>query len=109
MTCSVLNLTTCQFLAPVTTSPVELDEFGCYDKNDYFSDGDKYRHYQQFSGCMTILVMIVGGAGLIGNVIAVICLSSPEMNNCFNQIVIAMNIMDSGHILFALMDCTRLN
>ena len=66
----------------------------------------------QFSGCMTILVMVVGGAGLVGNVIAVIVLSrwshnsittslimsignfSPEMNNCFNQIVIAMNIMD---------------
>ena len=29
----------------------------------------------QFSGCMTILVMVVGGAGLVGNVIAVIVLS----------------------------------
>ena len=34
-----------------------------------------YNAYSQFSGCMTFLVMLVGGAGLIGNIIAVIVLS----------------------------------
>eukprot|EP00092_Neocalanus_flemingeri_P095536 GFUD01121553.1.p1 GENE.GFUD01121553.1~~GFUD01121553.1.p1 ORF type:complete len:347 (+),score=65.60 GFUD01121553.1:153-1193(+) len=52
-------------------------------------------------------MMMVGGAGLLGNTIAVLVLARPEVRNCFNKIVIAMNIMDSGHIIFALLDCTR--
>ena len=31
----------------IFTFQVEFDEDGCYDKNDYFSEGDKYQQYMQ--------------------------------------------------------------
>eukprot|EP00092_Neocalanus_flemingeri_P018501 GFUD01020026.1.p1 GENE.GFUD01020026.1~~GFUD01020026.1.p1 ORF type:complete len:416 (-),score=82.55 GFUD01020026.1:407-1654(-) len=105
--CSAINLTTCSFLHQQQLKPVVYDENGCYIRKDYFGEGDKYQHYLQFSRIVSVVMMVVGVAGLLGNTIAVLVLARPEVWNCFNKIVIAMNIMDSGHIIFALLDCTR--
>ena len=37
------------------------------------------------------------------------CVSRPEMKNCFNQILICLNLMDSLHIIFAILDGVRNN
>ena len=46
----------------------------------------------------------LGLLGLVGNVLSILVLSSKEMNNFFNRLLIALTIFDSIFILFVILD-----
>ena len=51
-----------------------------------------------------------GGLGLFGNLVSIIVLLSKDMrSNCFNNILTALNITDSLHIVFAIMEVLRVD
>jgi len=112
--CSVLNQTTCQ---PVTRRQMVLDnklslslltsdEDGCYNSS-LFQSTPEYESYEEFSVFLSVLMIIFGVVGLAGNTFSVVVLSRKEMRNSFNLILIAINICDSFHLIFASMDAVR--
>jgi len=54
-----------------------------------------------------VTMIVVAGLGLLGNTFSVFVLARREMRNCFNNILIALNICDSLHLIFAIMDAVR--
>ena len=66
------------------------DEDGCYSRRDYFGEGDKYNTYVevfhicdlflylQFSRGISVMMMVVGALGLLGNTTAVLVLSRSD-------------------------------
>jgi len=110
--CSILNLTTClpiyrQERTEVFPATVDFDEDGCFDENLYLES--KYDGYKQFSRVVSVMVMLFGGLGLLANALAIAVLSRPELKNCFNDILIALNTCDSLHIMFAILENIRNN
>merc|ERR1711953_1246852 len=112
--CSVLNQTTCQ---PVTRRQMVLDnninlslltwdEDGCYNSS-LFQSTPEYESYEKFSVFLSVLMIIFGILGLGGNIFSIVVLSRKEMRNSFNLILIAINICDSFHLIFASMDAVR--
>ena len=55
-------------------------------------------------------VSAFGGVGLLGNLVSIVVLLSKEMRkNCFNNILTALNITDSLHIVFAILEVLRVD
>ena len=55
-------------------------------------------------------VSAFGGVGLLGNLVSIVVLLSKEMRkNCFNNILTALNITDSLHIVFAILEVVRVD
>ena len=51
---------------------------------------------------------VFGGLGLLGNTVSILVLNSKDMrSNCFNNILTALNITDSLHIVFAMLEVLR--
>jgi len=112
--CSILNQTTCQ---PVTRRQlvnnknidlylVSSDQDGCYNSS-LFQSTIEYENYEDFSILLSVLIIIFGLLGLAGNLFSIAVLARKEMRNCFNHILIAINICDSLHLIFASMDAVR--
>jgi len=112
--CSILNQTTCQPVSRrqlVTYQDMEMflltsDESGCYNSS-LFQSTPEYESYEKFSVLLSVLIIIFGLLGLCGNIFSIIVLSRKDMRNCFNHILIAINICDSLHLIFASMDAVR--
>jgi len=112
--CSRLNLSTCDFIEEETNIGeavlhYDVDDEGCFEEEVYLGAGDKYTHYLQFARIISVITMVCGGAGILGNCAAIFVLSRPEMKNCFSNILITLNTSDSLHILFAILDGVRNN
>eukprot|EP00092_Neocalanus_flemingeri_P014437 GFUD01015576.1.p1 GENE.GFUD01015576.1~~GFUD01015576.1.p1 ORF type:complete len:498 (+),score=105.88 GFUD01015576.1:152-1645(+) len=111
--CSILNQTTCQL---VSRRPMTLDQDkiysqlwsqdGCYNST-LFQATEGYKVYEKFSVLMSVMMIILGLLGLCGNMFSIAVLARKEMRNCFNHILIAINICDSLHLVFAIMDAVR--
>ena len=53
---------------------------------------------------------VFGGLGLFGNLVSIVVLLSKDMrSNCFNNILTALNITDSLHIVFAILEVLRVD
>ena len=53
---------------------------------------------------------VFGGLGLFGNMVSIVVLLSKDMrSNCFNNILTALNITDSLHIVFAILEVLRVD
>jgi len=112
--CSILNQTTCLPASPKPRTIVNYhldyeglwEEDGCYNTSLY-QKTEHYHTYQQFSTAMSVTMIVVAGLGLLGNTFSVFVLARREMRNCFNNILIALNICDSLHLIFAIMDAVR--
>jgi len=79
---------------------------GCYNST-LFQATDGYRQYEKFSHLMSVLMITLGMLGLCGNTFSIAILARKEMRNCFNHILIAINVCDSLHLMFAMMDAVR--
>jgi len=112
--CSILNQTTCLPAAPKPRNIVNYhldydglwEEDGCYNTSLY-QKTEYYHTYQQFSTAMSVTMIVVAGLGLLGNTFSIFVLARREMRNCFNNILIALNVCDSLHLIFAIMDAVR--
>jgi len=109
--CSALNLTTCTFVDEVQEPVYKVlyDSEGCFKETDYLGEGDKYSSYLQFAQIISVITMVFGGAGIVGNCLSIFVLSRPTMKNCFSDILITLNACDSLHIMFAILDGIRNN
>jgi len=112
--CSMLNQTTCLPASPKPATIINYhldyeglwEEDGCYNTSLY-QKTEYYHTYQQFSTAVAVAMIVVAGLGLIGNIFSIFVLARREMRNCFNNILIALNICDSVHLIFAIMDAFR--
>ena len=106
------NITCLQVERPENLSggSLRVDENGCFSTN-HLRTTDEYKVYQQVSnhvsliyqstylciqfclviGIVTIAVCIVG---VLGNVASAVVLNSKDMKNCFNTIILALNVVD---------------
>jgi len=82
------------------------DEDGCYN-GTLFDFTFQKKLYLQVSYIVSVLMIIVSCLGLFGNIINILVLSRGIMNNCFNKILIAINVCDSVHLVFAILDGVR--
>jgi len=112
--CSLLNQSTC---LPATPRPTPAptytmgseglwEEDGCYNTSLYQRTAG-YHTYQEFTTGMSVTMIVVAVLGLLGNTFSIVVLARKEMRNCFNNILIALNICDSLHLVFAIMDAVR--
>jgi len=51
-----------------------------------------------------IAIPLLGGAGILGNVAAVVVLRSPEMRSSFNQLLVALSVIDSLYVITGIVD-----
>merc|ERR1712227_78920 len=64
----------------------------------------------KFSLGMGILTIVAGTFGFIGNLVNMIVLCSREMRNkCFNNLLTVLNITDSFHLVFAILEALQYN
>jgi len=82
------------------------DEDGCYNST-LFGFTLQNKLYLKFSYIVSLLMIIFSCLGLLGNIINILVLSRGTMSNCFNKILIAINVCDSVHLLFAILDGVR--
>jgi len=113
--CQDINLTTCIQMPRPTNQSLEvvqdssLDSDGCFYMNPSRETAE-YKTYEQFSLVIGLLTMAFGGLGLVGNSVSILVLTSKNMrSNCFNNILTALNITDSLHIIFAILDVLRVD
>ena len=67
-------------------------------------------HYTTLHNISPPHVSAFGGVGLLGNLVSIAVLLSKEMRkNCFNNILTALNITDSLHIVFAILEVVRVD
>jgi len=108
-TCTTLNQSICSqvFLEAKWNGKVDYDEEGCFSTND-LRNTPEYEQYVKFSLWMGILLIGFGCFGLVGNLLSIIVLNTKDMkSNCFNNLLTALNITDSLHIIFAVLDVVR--
>ena len=48
----------------------------------------------QFSLVLGIFTVVIGCVGLAGNIVSICVLLSPDMKNCFNHLLVTLNISD---------------
>jgi len=113
--CSEIDLSTCRPF-PYESYSNESEEYLAEDQiNLYDEDGcfytdmlrstRRYETYMNFSLCMGILTIVSGSFGLVGNLVNIIVLCSQEMRTkCFNNLLTVLNITDSLHIVFAILE-----
>merc|ERR1712198_98764 len=83
------------------------DEQGCF-YTEMLRRTHRYETYMKFSLCMGIMTIVSGMFGLAGNLVNIIVLCSAEMRNkCFNNLLTVLNITDSLHIVFAILEVLR--
>jgi len=108
-TCTMLNQSTCRLatLQGRWTGQLSYDEEGCFSNND-LRNTPAYDQYMQFSMVMGLLLIVFGCLGLVGNILSIIVLNTKDMkSNCFNNLLTALNITDSLHILLAILEVVR--
>ena len=69
---------------------------------------NKGERFQSFSDLLGAFMFFVGGLGLIGNSLSIFVLLKKE-KICFNYLLVALNVFDSFHIVFAMLDVVRNN
>merc|ERR1711963_262973 len=68
----------------------------------------RYETYMKFSLCMGILTIVSASFGLVGNIVNIIVLCSKEMRSkCFNNLLTLLNVTDSVHLLFEILEVFR--
>lgn len=82
------------------------DEAGCYNSS-IFQSTEGYSSYETFSTSISVLTILTGIPGLAANIFCIAVLTRKEMKNCFNHILIAVNICDSLHVVFAIFESVR--
>ena len=75
----------------------------CSENSMVFVQVSREELYKYFSS-------VFGGLGLFGNLVSIVVLLSKDMrSNCFNNILTALNITDSLHIVFAILEVLRVD
>ena len=63
-----------------------------------------------FTERVLLVFSAFGGLGLFGNFVSIVVLLSKDMrSNCFNNILTALNITDSLHIVFAILEVLHID
>ncbi|XP_023327385.1 FMRFamide receptor [Eurytemora carolleeae] len=108
--CSMIDPETCTILQSGKQYQEALyDEDGCFEPERYFRENNSINVYIQVSRIFSILIIVLGGAGFVGNLISILIFSRPDMRNCFGQILISLNFFDSLHIGFSILESLRNN
>jgi len=115
--CEDVNATTCELMPRPENHSFEVlveeglgyDNDSCFFMNP-FRQTPEYKAYEQFSLVIGLLTLAFGGLGLVGNFVSIVVLVSKDMrSNCFNNILTALNITDSLHIVFAILEVLRVD
>jgi len=111
--CSLMNQSTCEYISPsrlvVREEDIQAELYqpdGCYNTTLFRASQD-YHLFEQFSLHVSHLMMCVGMLGLCGNILSICVLTRREMRNCFNTILIAINISDSLHLICGILEVMR--
>ncbi|XP_023337012.1 FMRFamide receptor [Eurytemora carolleeae] len=109
--CSWVDNITCS-LNPPTENRTEnpglniSNEDGCFHQS-LLEDTTEFRHYKQFSKTVGLITIVVSSCGILGNLLSILVLVLKETRNCFNQLLIALNIFDSLFLVFAILEGLR--
>jgi hypothetical protein len=88
---------------------VEFDHDGCYPEQSYLGQGDRMVRFMHFSHAVLLVTLAVGLCGIVGNLVSVAIFARKETRNCFSDILIALNLCDSLHIVLAILENLRNN
>ena len=86
---------------------MDYDEDGCYDPAKYL-ELVNHQNFQAYSTFIGSVMLGLGALGIVGNLLSIVVLLNKE-RVCFNYILVALNISDSLHIVFAVLDVVRNN
>jgi len=104
--CNLIDPISCTSLFVVSNGSQEhmkVDSDGC---SPHQSTAEFYQ-FRQFSMLMGVITIVTGTCGVLGNSISVFVFMSKDMRNCFYNLMIALNISDSIHIIFAILDVIK--